>query len=53
MTTVNMIYTVDGSEIPFPTTGWMVLKLVVNNGMNYQPEVVIAGLAAINNMNIM
>ena len=26
--------TVDGSEIPFPTTVWMVLKPVVNNGIS-------------------
>ena len=32
--------TVDGSEIPRPTTVWMVLKPVVNNGINYQPQLV-------------
>ena len=31
---------VDASEIPFPTTGWMVLKPVVNNGIFTQPQLV-------------
>jgi len=29
------IHTVDGSEIPWPTTVWMMLKPVVNNGIRY------------------
>ena len=33
-----LVHTVDGSEIPFPTTVWMVLNPVVNNGLNYQPQ---------------
>ena len=31
------LHTVDGSEIPRPTTVWMVIKPVVNNATNYQP----------------
>ena len=34
--------TVDGSEIPSPTT-WDFLKTLANNGINYQPQLVIAG----------
>ena len=30
----------DGSEFPFPTTFWMFLKPVVNNGLNYQLQLV-------------
>ena len=33
---------VDGSEIPFPATDWMVLKPCKKNGINYQPQLVIA-----------
>ena len=32
--------TVDGSEIPFPTTVWDGAKSLVNNGINYQPQLV-------------
>ena len=32
--------TVDGSTIPFPTTVWMVLKPVLNNGIFYQPSTI-------------
>ena len=34
--------TVDGSEIPSPTT-WDFLKTLANNGINYQPQLVISG----------
>ena len=30
--------TVDGSEIPSKTPPGMVLKPIVNNGINYQPQ---------------
>ena len=36
-------YVVDGSEIPRPSTVWMVLNPVVNNGKFYQPQLVISG----------
>jgi len=38
----NKKHTVDGSEIPRPTT-WDGAKTLVNNGINYQPQLVIAG----------
>ena len=37
---LTLFDTVDGSEIPRPTTVWMELKPVVNNGKNYQAQLV-------------
>ena len=34
---MKCLRTVDGSEIPRPTTVWM-YKTLVNNGINYQPQ---------------